>query len=409
MFKESIWREQNAILYFSGTALSKLGDKFYIIAIPWLIYELTQSAANMGIMFFVQTLPFIFVSPIAGVLADRFPRKLLMFSSALLQGALAGIIPFMNVLGVLQLWHIYTVGFLIACVGATYSVVNSTVVPQIFKKEKLMKVNATHQFIDTSSVLFGSILAGILITHIGVYNVLLLDSISFLPIAVSVLFLKFLVKETPIKTKSKSWGQLQAGATFLKKHTLLGPFTLLVLMINVANGALISMLIYFSREKLLLSSQEVGWVYGGAALVQVAAIAYVNYRGEKGNPIRLMLLNIMVSAVGIIIVAMSWNWQTLLFAIAIQSAPVIMFNVLFKTMRQKLVPSHLFGRVNGLISMLGLGTLPLAGFLTGILAELVDIRVIFFILGMCSLLITWSFSWLSKLTMEYEDKEVESA
>ncbi|CAG9623196.1 MFS transporter [Sutcliffiella rhizosphaerae] len=405
MFKQSIWREQNALLYFSGTLLSKLGDKFYIIAIPWLIYELTQSAVSMGVMFLVQTLPFIFVSPIAGVLADRFPRRILLFVSALLQGTLAGVIPVLHILQVLHIWHIYVLGFFIACVGAIFSVVNSTVVPQLFKKEKLMKVNATHQFIDTSSVLFGSALAGILISKIGVYNVLLLDAFSFFPIAISILFLTFLTKETPSKIKSNSWEQLKAGADFLLKHHILGPFTLLILIVNIANGALISMLVYFSREKLFLSSEEVGWVYAGAATAQVAAIAFVNFLGDKGNPIRLMLINIMISAVGIITVALSWNWQTLLLAVAIQSAPVIMFNVLFKTMRQRLVPSHIFGRVNGLISMLGLGTLPLAGFLTGVLAEMIDIRIIFFVMGICSLLVTIRFLRLTKLRLiEQEDE-----
>ncbi|MDX5476297.1 MAG: MFS transporter, partial [Bacillaceae bacterium] len=134
---------------------------------------------------------------------------------------------------------------------------------------------------------------------------------------------------------------------------------------------------FFSREKLLLTFDQIGWVYAGAAVAQIVAIAIVNYQGDKKNPIRLMLINIMISGIGIITVAFSWNWQTLLLAVAIQSAPVIMFNVLFKTMRQKLVPTHIFGRVNGLIMMLGLGTLPLAGFITGILAELVDIRKIF--------------------------------
>ncbi|MDX5476302.1 MAG: MFS transporter [Bacillaceae bacterium] len=405
MFKQSIWREQNALLYFSGTILSKLGDKFYIIAIPWLIYELTQSAASMGVMFLVQTLPFIFISPIAGVLADRLPRRMLLISSALLQAVLVGLIPILNMLQVLHIWHIYLLGFLVASLGAVFSVVNATVVPQLFQEEKLIKVNATHQFIDTSSVLFGSVLAGILIGKIGVYNVLLLDSFSFIPIAVSIVFLKFLTKETPMKKGTNSWEQLRAGANFLYHHSILGPFTLLILIVNIANGALISMLVYFSREKLLLTSDQIGWVYAGAAVAQIVAIAIVNYQGDKKNPIRLMLINIMISGIGIITVAFSWNWQTLLLAVAIQSAPVIMFNVLFKTMRQKLVPTHIFGRVNGLIMMLGLGTLPLAGFITGILAELVDIRKIFFVLGLCSVFATIKFMGLAKVNVEVEERE----
>ncbi|MED4017945.1 MFS transporter [Sutcliffiella cohnii] len=406
MFKQSIWREKNALLYFSGTILSKLGDKFYIIAIPWLIYELTESAASMGMMFLFQTLPFIFISPIAGVLADRLPRRTLLFVSALLQGTLVAIIPTLHMLQVLQIWHVYILGFFIACLGAVFSVVNSTLVPQLFRKEKLIKVNTAFQFIDTSSVLFGSMLAGILISKIGVYNVLLLDAISYIPIAISILFLTFLTKESPSIIKSNSWDQLREGANFLWKHTILGPFTLLVLIVNIANGALISMLVYFSREKLLLTSEEVGWVYAGAAVTQIVAIFLVHYLGNKTSHIRLMIINLLISAVGIITVAFSWSWYSLLVAVAIQSAPVIMFNVLFKTMRQRLVPSYIFGRVNGLIMMLGLGTLPLAGFLTGIIAEWIDIRIIFFTLGLLSLLVTLKFIGLRNLKEVEEEEKV---
>ncbi|MCH1625729.1 MFS transporter [Ferdinandcohnia quinoae] len=403
MHTYSVLRERNAILYFSGTALSKLGDKLYIIAIPWLIFELTQSAASMGMMFLFQTLPFIFISPIAGVLADRLPRRILLFISALLQGALVSIIPILHHLQILHIWHIYILGFLIACIGAVFSVVNSTVVPQLFKKESLIKVNALHQFIDTSSVLFGSMIAGILISKINVYNVLFLDAFSYIPIAISILFLIFITEESPKKSKSNSFEQLREGANFLVNHPVLGPFTLLVLIVNIANGALISMLVYFSREKLLLTSEEVGWVYAGAAVAQIAAIIIVNFQGNKGNHIRLMLINLFICAIGIITVAFSWNWQTLLLAVAIQSAPVIMFNVLFKTMRQSLVPSHIFGRVNGLIMMLGLGTLPLAGFLTGILAEVIDIRIIFFSLGLISLFAPLRFTRLTRINIKEEE------
>ncbi|MDX5475358.1 MAG: hypothetical protein LPK00_07440, partial [Bacillaceae bacterium] len=73
-------------------------------------------------------------------------------------------------------------------------------------------------------------------------------------------------------------------------------------------------------------------------------------------------------------------------------------------MRQKLVPTHIFGRVNGLIMMLGLGTLPLAGFITGILAELVDIRKIFLVLGICSVIATIKFMGLAKVNVEAEEE-----
>jgi DHA3 family macrolide efflux protein-like MFS transporter len=404
ILNNSIWRDRNFILYFFGTLISKLGDKIYIIAIPWLVYELTQSSLGMGTMFLVQTLPFIFISPVAGVLADRFSRRGLLIFSAFFQAVFISIIPILHFLHILEVWHIYVLGFLVASGGACFSVVNGTIIPQLFNKEKLIKVNSTFQFLDTSTVLFGSALAGILISKIGVFTVLLLDALSFFPIIISILFLAFKHEKLEGRIQSKSLEQFREGVQYLIKHPALGPLTLLTLMANVANAALISMLVYFARDKLFLSSEQIGWVYAGAAATQMISILLVPFFSKKGTPIRLMLINLMISSIGIIWISFSWDWITLLIGVAVQSAPVIMFNVFNRTLRQKVVPAHIYGRVNGIIAMLGLGTLPLSGFVTGLLADLLDIRYIFFTLALGSFIVGLKF-WLSPLKNYSEEKE----
>lgn len=74
--------------------------------------------------------------------------------------------------------------------------------------------------------------------------------------------------------------------------------------------------------------------------------------------------------------------------VSIQSAPVIIFNVLNRTYRKKFIPIEILGRVNGIMVMIGLVSLPLAGFFTGIISEYINIRIIFGILGLLSLIIT---------------------
>lgn len=394
--------DRNVALYFCGTIISKLGDKIYILAIPWLIYELTQSSVSMGAMFLVQTVPFIFISPIAGILADRYSRRKLLIVSAMLQALLIGMIPLLYHLSLLKIGHIFLLGFLIASVGACYSVVNSTIIPQLFDKEKLIKINSFFQFIDTSSVLFGSVLAGILITKIGVYQVLIVNALSFGAIILAILSLKFLKEMKPQAIKTNSFEQLREGAQYLWNHPILRPLTLLILLANIANGALVSMLVYFSRDKLSLTSEQIGWVYAGAAITQILAIILVNYMGKKEKTLNIMLGCLIVSSIGIVLVSFSWNWISLLIAIAVQSAPVIMFNVLNRTLRQKIVPSYIFGRVSGLIMMLSLGSLPLAGFITGLISDVIDIRYIFLTLGLGSLIIIYHFRFLLITNSEKE-------
>ena len=374
----------NYIAYFLGTILFKLGDKIYLIAIPWLVYDLTKSSANMGMMFLVQTLPLIFISPIAGMLADRFSRKKMMIFCAVIQGCLVLVIPLLQHMDLLKIGFIYVLGFFIASAGACFNVTNGTIIPQLFSKHQLMRVNSIFQFIDTSSVLFGSVLAGVLISLIGIQPLFVIVGVSYFPIILSLLMLTLRhSSDHPIKTTG--WQSLKEGAHYLWNHSVLRSLTWLIFIVNMANGALVSMLVFFSRDELAITSTEMGWVYAGAAIAQVAGILLLNLMNKKNHPLNLMVTTLIISALGIVGTALSWNWISLMICIAIQSAPVIMFNVLNKTFRQQIVPSFILGRVNGIIMMISLASLPLAGFVTGILSELINIRWIFLTLGIISM------------------------
>lgn len=402
--RNSIWLEKNFILYFWATFISKLGDKIYVIALPWLVYELTKSPLGMGTMFLVETLPFIFISPIAGVLADYVSRKAILVISGIVQAIGIGAIPLLNLINILQIWHIFIIGFIVASAGACFSVVKATIIPQLFEKNKLIKANSMFQFMNTSTALVGSAIAGILIGKIGVFNVLWLNVITFFPILLAILLLKLKNSVSQKPFKSTSFEQYREGVRYLIDHPVLGPLTLLTLIVNIGNGALVSTIVYFSRDKLYLSSEQIGWVYGGAAAAQILAILMVPFFNKKGTPMKLMLINIIVSSTGIILAAFSQNWIGLLIGVALQSAPVIMFNVYNQTFRQRVVPAHLFGRVNGNIMMLSLSTLPLAGFLTGIFAEIINIRYIYLLLGLVTILIVVKY-WFSPLRSYTEEKE----
>src|SRR5438105_2194405 len=164
MQRIDMWKNRNFVVYLLVTLASKVGDKIYLIGMPWLVYNLTGSAIGMGVMFLMETLPYVFISPFAGVLADRFSRKLLMgLASALEAGCIAFVI-LLNVLGLLRIEYVYLIGFFLSCASATYMVLNDTVVPQLFQAELLARANAMVQFLETSTLLLGTALAGVLIS-----------------------------------------------------------------------------------------------------------------------------------------------------------------------------------------------------------------------------------------------------
>jgi MFS family permease len=151
------------------------------------------------------------------------------------------------------------------------------------------------------------------------------------------------------------------------------------------------MLVFYSRDEIGVTSTELGWIYAGAGIAQFVGILLINVVKSSRNTLNAMVVVLFVSAIGIILTAFSWNWYSLMICISIQSAPVIVFNVLNKTFRQQIVPANLLGRVNGLVMMIGLASLPLSGFFVGLLSEVVNIRWIFLSLGILSLITVIQF------------------
>lgn len=71
------------LFFLSGLFISRIGDSLYTLAIPWISYELTQSALVMSSVYAVSVLPIVLFGPVIGVLVDHLPRKKLMMATDL--------------------------------------------------------------------------------------------------------------------------------------------------------------------------------------------------------------------------------------------------------------------------------------------------------------------------------------
>lgn len=389
-------KNRNLSLYVIGVFLSKIGDKIYLLAMPWLIYELTGSAFGMGLMFLVETIPFIFISPIAGLLADKFSRRNILIISALLQSiAIASIIG-LNTLNVLEVWMIYVLGFLVTSAGATFLVLHDTIIPQLFDKDKLVSVNSIFQFMETSTLLIGTAVAGTLIAAIGIFPVLGLVSISYGAIVLTVIFLRFTTNENFNPISGGSFKQFLDGLMFVKNHKIIGPLVLITLLANIANAAMMALLVFFARDQLGLNPQQVSWIYGIGAIAQIISIIVVSRFAAVRFPIRIMLICQFISSIGIIWIGSSVSWIFVAIGLALQNGPTIMYNVLNRSLRQRIVPTNMLGRVNGVILMLSQSAFPLSGFLGGVFAEIFNVRYVLISVGIFSFIIITLF-WLSSI------------
>lgn len=154
-----------------------------MIAMSWLVYDLSHSAFLLGLVGFLSRIPTLFFAPFAGVFADRFDKYKLLFLTQLLAMLQAVIITVLLFANVIQIWHILVLGIFLGIINSfDIPVRQSFVINLIEKKEDLGNAIALNSAMVNGARLLGPSIAGILVASFGESWCFLINSLSFIAI-----------------------------------------------------------------------------------------------------------------------------------------------------------------------------------------------------------------------------------
>ena len=136
-------------LIWSAQVASQLADKFLMFALLILTYSISRASTHSAALFLAYTFPSVFLSPLAGVYADRHDKKHLMFFTNLIRGGLILLIPLSQHVPYFEhvTWHLFLITFLFAAVGQIFAPAEAAAIPHIVSKGELM--TATSMFTST--------------------------------------------------------------------------------------------------------------------------------------------------------------------------------------------------------------------------------------------------------------------
>lgn len=185
----TVLRIRNFRLLWIGEGISLLGDQFYLIALPWLVLQLTGNALAVGTVMATAGIPRALFMLVGGALTDRFtPRKLMIYSN-LARLILTGLLAALVMTNSIQTWMLYVFALLFGLADAFFFPAQTSIVPQLVGKDQLQAGNAMIQGTATLSLFVGPVLAGALISaldngstlsSVGIALAFALDSLSFL-------------------------------------------------------------------------------------------------------------------------------------------------------------------------------------------------------------------------------------
>jgi DHA3 family macrolide efflux protein-like MFS transporter len=222
-----------------GQAISILASSMTGFALSIWVFQRTSSATSLGIMQTAFTLPYLLIIPLAGVMVDRYNRKLMMMVSDLAAGLGTVAILILSTTGHLQVWHFYLVNVIIGLGNAfqwpAYSAAITTMVP----KEQYGRANGMVSFIQAGPGVVAPLVAGALLPVIGLNGILLIDVVTFL-FAIGALLIVHVPPPTQtvdgLEGKGSIWKEATFGFKYIFKRPSLFGYVMLLFAANTFLG-----------------------------------------------------------------------------------------------------------------------------------------------------------------------------
>lgn len=352
---------------WSGQMISLLGSGMSEFALGVYLYQTTHSVIQFALLNLFLFLPQVLITPIAGVIADRYNRRVIMILSNLGGALTTGLLVTVVLMNVLQVWLIYVISLCFALCNATLYPPYAASIPLLVRKKHLGRANGMVQFAGSISRTLSPLVAGALIVTIHLQGIALIDGISFL-IALGTLL--FVVIPQPAATGRGRQSIVKDALAGLNYITSRPGMVGLLIFFGFANisisycGALFTPLVLSFADSAALGLAS---ATGGAGLV-AGSILMIIWGGTRQRIHSILgggiLLGLFISLVGVYpsIVLIACANFCLCFCM-----PVV--NSAYATLMQTKVPPELQGRVFSSLRLVGWSTVPLAFLTAGLLSD----------------------------------------
>lgn len=189
------FKHKNYRYYICGMLISNIGTWMQNIAQPWLAYQLTNDALKIGIVSALQFLPILLFSLFAGAIIEKLNKKTMLLLTQLMLFIITLIFAILVFTNIIQYWHIVILAALMGTANAFDMPIRQSFIVQLVPKNDLMNAIAINSTIFNLARLIGPAIAGIIMGIYGVGFCFLLNSISFLAVIISLIFIKPIISE----------------------------------------------------------------------------------------------------------------------------------------------------------------------------------------------------------------------
>jgi MFS family permease len=363
----------NYRLYFFGQIVSQTGGWLQRIAQAWLVLDLTGSPAALGILTVAQFLPIMVLSLFAGVVADRLPKRRLLYVIGSISSLQSLVLAVLVLSGHVELWQVYFLAFILGTVSAFEMPTRQAFLSELVPRDELQSAISLNSSVFNGARIIGPGIGGVIIAAWGVGWCFGLNALSFVASLISLAMLEtsrlHAVRRPP---RGPLWTQLADGLRYAARTPALA-FPLLLLAFIGTFGYNMGV-VFPLLARYALNLDAVGFGSLNTAMGVGSLIGALGVAARLSPTPNALLISAGAFSVLLLSVAYIPWYPPALVALAAMGVASVTYSAVTNTTLQLNTDEHYRGRVLSLYTLLFAGSTPIGGALTGWLADAWGIR-----------------------------------
>jgi len=356
----------------AGEFISGIGDWLYLVAVLVVVYAESNSAVLLGVVGAARILPYVLLSVPAGIVADRFDRRMVLLVTDVARGILMLVLVAAVMLGAPTI-VIVALSILAACFSTFFGPAIAALLPMLVDESDLGPANSAWATLDNLAFILGPALAGILLATGALEIAFLLNAVSFAVVAVVLWRLPVPRASAPVVDPAGGPVEAPAGWRALVRP-LAGPFVL-DSVTSIVGGGVGVLTVVIAVD--VLSAGEAGTGYLNAATGVGGVVAGVAGGALLARRLSVpLLLGGVVGGVGLAWLALSGDLVTAMLAIGVAVAGLLLLDVVNTTLIQRIVPDELRGRATGVMQTTSAILYSLGSLLMPLIAEATSVGAV---------------------------------
>ncbi len=385
------------LLWF-GLLISNLGSWMQLTATGYFIAKLAAdphtASLYLGFQGLGRAIPVLLLSPVAGLVADTWPRRRTLYWTNTIMSLLALILAVFTSLGWMNIVGLILINSANAGAMSFDSPARQSWVPLMVPREYIGNAIGLNSVAFNAPAVIGPAVAGVLIASIGIAGSFYVNAVATMAVVVALMFMQPAPPSTSIRDEPFLHSVAQ-GLRFLFQHKILGAVITVFIVTALLVRPYSTLLPAFIVNTLHANAKGLGVAIAATGIGGFAGALLTAYLGARERRGVVWAASAVVMSFGVFSLGFIWNlWVTLPVLFLIGTATLTFLGA-SNTLIQTLSPDDVRGRAISVYTMVALGFVPGGALIAGGLGSVLNLHTAFFIVGAASAAVALWF-WITR-------------